>query len=152
AAAVFVHHGATSQDVIDTALVLQLRDVLVLFNSRLGRLVAALAELARAEAETPMAARTWMQHALPTTFGFTAAGWLDGVQRAQARVAALQESAIVLQFGGAVGTVAALGPRAHDVSAALGAELGLQVPAIAWHTTRDRFGHVATTLGLLTAM
>jgi 3-carboxy-cis,cis-muconate cycloisomerase len=151
AAAAFVHHGATSQDVIDMALILQLRDALALFDGELRRLVAALAQLARAEAETPMAARTWMQHALPTTFGFKAAGWLDGVQRSQTRIGALHESAVVLQFGGAVGTLAALGPRAREVSDALGAELGLSVPAIAWHTTRDRLGEVATTMGLLTA-
>jgi len=103
-----------------------------------------------AEAETPIAARTWMQHASPTSFGFKVAGWLDGVHRAHTRVCALYD-AIVLQFGGAVGTLAAFGPRAQSVAEALSSEIGLPLPAIAWHSTRDRIGVVATTLGLLTA-
>ena len=150
AAASFVHYGATSQDVIDTALMLQLRDVVALFDGEMRRLVAALARLAVVEAETPMAARTWMQHASPTSFGFKVAGWLDGVHRAHKRVCGLYD-AIVLQFGGAVGTLAAFGPRALSVAEALSSEMGLALPAIAWHSTRDRIGEIATTLGLLTA-
>jgi 3-carboxy-cis,cis-muconate cycloisomerase len=149
-AASFVHYGATSQDVIDTALMLQLRDVVALFDEEMRRLVVALARLAVVEAETPMAARTWMQHASPTSFGFKVAGWLDGVHRAHKRVCALYD-AIVLQFGGAVGTLAAFGPRAQSVAQAFSVEIGLPLPAIAWHSTRDRIGEVATTLGLLTA-
>jgi 3-carboxy-cis,cis-muconate cycloisomerase len=150
-AASFVHYGATSQDVIDTALMLQLRAAIVAFDGELRRLIATLAEHAAAESETPMVARTWMQHALPTTFGFKVAGWLDDVQHAHARIWALEDHAIALQFGGAVGTLAALGSHADSVAKALSAELSLPLPPIAWHSTRDRIGEVATAMGLLSA-
>jgi 3-carboxy-cis,cis-muconate cycloisomerase len=150
-AANVVHYGATSQDAIDTALMLQLRDAIALFDRDVGRLASALADLAIAEADTPMAARTWMQHAIPTTFGFKVAGWLDGIVRAHSRIRALCDGAIALQFGGAAGTLAALGPLGPDVARSLSDELGLPLPVIAWHATRDRVGEVATTLGLLSA-
>src|SRR5262249_14173512 len=151
AAASFVHYGATSQDVIDTALVLQLREVSARLDAELRGLIAALAKLARAEADTPMAARTWMQHALPTTFGFKIAGWLDGVRGPRGRMVACRESGIVLKLGGAFGTLAALGAQGPAVAKALGDELGLPLPAIAWHSMRDRAAEVASAMGLLAA-
>ena len=144
----FVHWGATSQDVIDTGFVLQLRRALERIDAELGRLADALAALARKYRETPVAGRTWMQQALPTTFGLKAAGWLDAVDRHRDRLHETRSRALVLQFGGAVGTLAALGDRGLDVSNALGEELHLAVPAIPWHSHRDRVGEVATTLGL----
>ena len=146
----FVHWGATSQDAIDSGFVLQLREALRHIEAELERLAGALAQLADKHRATPVAGRTWMQQALPTTFGLKAAGWLDAVTRHRARLAEVRRRALVVQFGGAVGTLAALGNKGMDVAAALGEELHLSVPALPWHAQRDRVGEVATTLGLLT--
>src|SRR5215469_4183428 len=147
-AARFVHWGATSQDVIDTALVLQLRRALDLMDQDLASMVATLAKLADRYRATPIVARTWMQQALPTTFGFIAAGWLDAILRHRSRLAELCAHNLVLQFGGAVGTLAALSGRGPQVAKALAEELRLPLPAIPWHTHRDRLAEVATALGL----
>jgi 3-carboxy-cis,cis-muconate cycloisomerase len=147
-AARFVHWGATSQDTIDTGLVLQLRAALGRIEAELDRLAQALASLADQHRGTPIAGRTWMQHAVPTSFGLKAAGWLDAVLRDQARCGELDARALVLQLGGAVGTLAALGDRGADVAAALAEELKLPLPDLAWHAHRDRVAEVATTLGL----
>lgn len=149
-AARFVHWGATSQDVIDTGLVLQLRDALGLIDADLAALAGTLAALATSHRDTPMAGRTWMQHALPVTFGLKAAGWLDAVHRHQDRLAGLRERLLVLQFGGAAGTLASLGDKGMEVSQALAEELGLALPAMPWHGHRDRVAELATTLGMLT--
>jgi 3-carboxy-cis,cis-muconate cycloisomerase len=146
----FVHWGATSQDAMDTGLVLQLRAALVLLEEELERLADSLAELTRKHRATHVAARTWMQQALPTTFGLKAAGWLDAVNRHRDRLDDLRSTALVLQFGGAVGTLAALGAKGPDVARALGEELRLAVPDVPWHGHRDRVAEVAATLGLLT--
>lgn len=150
AAAGFVHWGATSQDVIDTGLVLQLRDALDLFTSDLGRLADALASLAKQHAALAMAGRTWLQQAPPVTLGLKAAGWLDAIERHRERLDELRPRVLVLEFGGAVGTLAALGDRGTKVAKALAEELRLALPAIPWHANRDRVAEVATTLGLLT--
>ncbi len=149
-AARYVHWGATSQDAIDTGFILQLRSALDLFGAELDRLSGSLAILAESHRATPVAARTWMQQALPTTFGLIAAGWLDAVMRHRQRLGETQERAIVLQFGGAVGTIAALGDRGLEVANALGKELNLRVPEVSWHSHRDRVAEVASTLGLCT--
>ncbi|HSD28219.1 MAG TPA: 3-carboxy-cis,cis-muconate cycloisomerase [Vicinamibacteria bacterium] len=148
-AAGFVHWGATSQDAIDTGLVLQLRSALERIDAELVRLADALAGLAEAHRATPVAGRTWMQHAVPTTFGLKAAGWLDAVHRHRGRIAQLRSRALVVQLGGAAGTLAALGDQGLDVAAALAEELGLSLPVLPWHAHRDRVAEVATTLGLL---
>ena len=147
-AARFVHWGATSQDAIDTGLVLQLRAALDLFEAELGRLADALASIADLHRSTPIAGRTWMQHAVPTTFGMKAATWLDAVLRQRDRCAWLRTRVLVLQLGGAVGTLAALGDEGPGVAAAVAEELQLSLPDIAWHAHRDRVAEVATTLGL----
>ncbi len=144
----YVHWGATSQDAIDTGRVLQLRQALTLISSELDLFAAALGELAHKTRRTLIAARTWMQQALPTTFGLKAAGWLDTVDRHRARLAETQERCLVLQFGGAVGTMAALGARGLDVATNLAKELQLPLPDLPWHSHRDRMAEVATTLGL----
>jgi 3-carboxy-cis,cis-muconate cycloisomerase len=149
-AARFVHWGATSQDAIDTGCVLQLRQALERIEPELATLADALARLARDHRATPAVARTWMQHALPTTFGLKAAGWLAAVDRDRARMAALRRLCLVLQFGGAVGTLAALGSKGLDVAEALGEDLGLAVPEVSWHTHRDRLAEVATAAGICT--
>lgn len=147
-AARYVHWGATSQDVIDTGRVLQLRQALVLISSELDLFAAVLGELAHKNRATLIVARTWMQQALPTTFGLKAAGWLDAIDRHRARLAETQERCLVLQFGGAVGTMAALGDRGLDVAANLAKELQLPLPELPWHSQRDRMAEIATTLGL----
>jgi 3-carboxy-cis,cis-muconate cycloisomerase len=148
-AARFVHWGATSQDAMDTGLVLQLRDALAEFDADLARIAAALAALAREHAATPLAGRTWLQQGPPVTLGLKAAEVLSAVERHRARLAELKERVLVLQLGGAVGTLAALGPRALEVADAVGEALGLAVPDVPWHTQRDRVAEVATALALL---
>jgi len=149
-AARFVHWGATSQDVIDTGCVLQLRRAFELMDQDLSRLSATLAALAEKYRETPVVARTWMQHALPTTFGFIVAGWLDAMLRHRQRLAEIRSRALSLQFGGAVGTLAALAGRGPEVAMAVAEELQLSLPLAPWHSHRDRMAEVATSLGLLT--
>ncbi len=144
-----VHWGATSQDAMDTGLVLQVGRALPLLDRDLARLEAALAHLARAHRGDVMAGRTWLQHALPTTFGLKAAGWLDAVRRSRARLAAAGEAAGTLQFGGAAGTLASLGGRGPEVAAALAEGLGLARPALPWHAHRERLVDLGCALGLL---
>jgi 3-carboxy-cis,cis-muconate cycloisomerase len=147
-AARFVHWGATSQDAMDTAVVLQLRRALEVMDQDLGRLTTTLASLADKYRAAPIAARTWMQQALPTTFGFIVAGWLDAILRHRARLSDLRARNLVLQFGGAVGTLAALSGRGSTVAKALAEELRLPLPPIPWHTHRDRILEIAAALGL----
>ncbi|MBM3597177.1 MAG: 3-carboxy-cis,cis-muconate cycloisomerase [Alphaproteobacteria bacterium] len=148
-AARFVHWGATSQDAIDTGLLLQLRHFLDLADGDLARLSDALARLTEAHGQTPMVGRTWMQHALPITFALKTAGWLDAIERHRRRFAELRPRLLVVQFGGAAGTLAALGPRGLDVAEALARELDLGHPAMPWHGQRDRMAEVAALLGLV---
>ena len=146
-----VHWGATSQDAIDTGLVLQLRDALALIDADVARLSQALALHARRHAATILPGRTWMQQALPTTLGVKLAATVSALDRHRDRLAALCERALVLQFGGAVGTLASLHERGLHVSEALGRALHLRVPDMPWHTQRDRICEIAATLGMLTA-
>jgi 3-carboxy-cis,cis-muconate cycloisomerase len=148
-AAGFVHWGATSQDAIDTGLVLQLRDALDLLHRELLQFSATLARVAEKHQVTLLAGRTWLQQASPVTLGLKVAGWLDAIHRQQARIAHARNEVLTLQFGGAVGTLAALGKKGPEVAAALASDLRLKVPSIPWHTHRDRFAEVATALGLL---
>ena len=149
AAARFVHWGATSQDAIDTGLVLQIRGGLAAVEPDLQRLTAALAALAETHAKTVMIGRTLLQQAVPVTFGLKAAGWLAAVERMRARLAEAGSAAQVLQFGGAAGTLAALGKRGLDVAAALAKELDLVFPELPWHGHRDRLVDLAAAFGLL---
>lgn len=148
-AAGFVHWGATSQDAIDTGLVLQLRSAFDSITHQLAELSDALARTAEQHRSTLLAGRTWLQQASPITFGLKAAGWLEAINRQRARLANARKQALVLQFGGAVGTLAALGQQGPAVARALAEELELELPSLPWHTQRDRFAEVATTLGLL---
>lgn len=149
-AARYVHWGATSQDVIDTGLVLQLGDALDLIAVEVAELADALAGLAHHHRTTPMMGRTWMQHALPITFGLKAAGWLDALMRHQQRIADMRARVCVLQFGGAAGTLASLGDRGLAVAHALAGVLELPLPDLPWHAQRDRVAEFGTVLGLLT--
>lgn len=148
-AARYVHWGATSQDAMDTGLVLQLRAALAAIESDLARLAAALARLAKAHAATALPGRTWLQQGPPVTLGLKLAGFFSAVERHRLRLGELRARAMTLQFGGAVGTLAALGERGLDVGAALAQELALALPDLPWHAQRDRIAEVATTLGLL---
>ena len=150
-AARHVHYGATSQDALDTGMVLQLRAATRAIQGDLETVIAALAELTAEHRRTLMVARTWLQHALPTTFGFVTAGWLDATLQHRERLNALLERSLVLQFGGAVGTLAALRDRGPQVAALLAEELGLNQPRIPWHAQRERIAETATTYGLLSA-
>ena len=147
-AARFVHWGATSQDVIDTARVLQLRLALDLIARDLDGLVEPLGRLAQKHRATLMAGRTWMQQALPITLGVKIAGWLDALVRHSTRLKETRERCLVLQFGGAAGTLAAMGQRGTEVAGYLASELKLTLPDLPWHSHRDRMAEIATTLGL----
>lgn len=148
-AARYVHWGATSQDIIDTGLMLQWRESDELIEADLQKLADALAALAQRHRNTPMVARTWLQQALPTTFGRKLAGWLEAVHRAQDRFAALRAHVPVLQFGGAAGTLASLGEHARAVAQSLAHELDLPLPSVSWHGEQDRVADIGTTLALL---
>ena len=144
----FVHWGATSQDAIDTGFVLQLRHAFDHIEAELERLSDASAEIAEKHRDTVVAGRTWMQQALPTTFGLKVAGWVDALDRHRSRLEETRHRVLVLQFGGAVGTLAALGNQGMDVATTLGRELDLPVPNVPWHGHRDRVAEVATVMGL----
>lgn len=150
AAASFVHHGATSQDAVDTALVLCLVEARRLLAADHGRLAAALRRLSDHHAESVMLARTLMQPATPTTFGLKAAGWSAAASRCHARVEAAFDDACVLQFGGASGTLAALGEAGVPVATQLARELELPCPDAPWHAHRDRVGALVAACGVMT--
>jgi 3-carboxy-cis,cis-muconate cycloisomerase len=130
-------------------LVLQIRDVLSIVEADLNRLIDAVSALATRHRNTSEIGRTWLQHALPITFGLKAAGWLDALLRHRDRMRELRPRILVLQFGGAAGTLAALGDKGLKVAAALSDVLGLDLPDMPWHTQRDRVAELGATLGLL---
>ncbi|MCE6981757.1 3-carboxy-cis,cis-muconate cycloisomerase, partial [Pseudomonas frederiksbergensis] len=138
-----------SQDAMDTGLVLQLRAALALIETDLARLADALARQALTYAETPLAGRTWLQHATPVTLGMKIAGWLGALSRHRERLQELKPRVLTLQFGGASGTLAALGDKALPVAQALAAELKLTLPEQPWHTQRDRLVEFASVLGMI---
>jgi 3-carboxy-cis,cis-muconate cycloisomerase len=148
-AAGFVHWGATSQDVIDTALVLELRAAIDALIPDLDRAVAGFSAQAKQHKTTPTVARTWMQQALPMPFGLKLAGYAGALSRAKHRLLRLRSEALVLQFGGAAGTLAALGGKGLDVTARLAKELELPAPEAPWHSHRDRLAEVAGALAIL---
>src|SRR5205085_8455098 len=134
----FLHWGATTHDIMDTAAVLQIRDGLRLIEADLDAVRTHLAALAKRYRDTPMAGRTHLQHALPITFGYKAAVWLAGFDRHAERLAELKPRVLTAQFGGAAGTLASLGEGEDSLGSrrALARELGLAGPAITWHDAR----------------
>jgi 3-carboxy-cis,cis-muconate cycloisomerase len=148
AAAGFVHSGATSQDVLDTALVLLLHDARQVLERDHARLEAALRALSERNAATVMLARTLLQPALPTTFGYKAAGWYGEAHRSWRSLSGAFDDALVLQFGGAAGTLAAYGKRGLELAAELAKELDLPVPAAPWHAHRDRLASLIAHCGI----
>ncbi|EAU68975.1 3-carboxy-cis,cis-muconate cycloisomerase [Stigmatella aurantiaca DW4/3-1] len=145
----FVHFGATSQDAMDTGLVLQLRRAVALLEKDLAALGGALAAQARRHAATLQVGRTWLQHATPVTLGMKFAGLLDAITRHRVRLGELAPRLFALQFGGASGTLAALGERGAEVAAALAHELGLALPDVPWHAQRDRIAELGAWLGMV---
>ncbi|HLI79941.1 MAG TPA: 3-carboxy-cis,cis-muconate cycloisomerase [Candidatus Binataceae bacterium] len=146
----YVHWGATTQDIMDTATAIQMRAALQIVEGDLRAISAALAKLARRYRDTPMAGRSMLQHAVPITFGLKAAEVLAAIERHRTRLKELQPRALVGQFGGAVGTLASLGTRGLEVQRELMRELQLGEPEIAWHTHRDAIAEVGGFLALMT--
>ncbi len=149
-AARHVHKGSTSQDVLDTAVVLQTRAAVALLQDGLTPLLATLRTLAHAHAATPVLARTLMQPATVTSFGFKVCGWLEALQRSQAALQARAEQALALQLGGAVGTLSAMGDAGPAVARRMAATLGLRAPAACWHTQRDDWMRLGAEVAILT--
>lgn len=148
-AADYVHWGATSQDIVDTARVMQIRAVLAALAPALAAVSDNLAQLADRHRHTLMAGRTHSQQALPIPFGLKVAGWLAPLQRHRERLQELKPRLLVLQFGGAAGTLAALGEGGTAVAAALAAELHLNLPPLPWHTQRDSQAELGGWLSLV---
>jgi 3-carboxy-cis,cis-muconate cycloisomerase len=147
----WLHWGATTQDIVDTAVVLQIRAGLELIEQDLTAVRGHLADLARRHRDTPMAGRTHMQHALPITFGYKAAIWLSALDRHAERLAELRPRVLLAQFGGAAGTLASLGSGADVIKSRteLARELGLGDPPITWHVARDGIAETVQFLALL---
>jgi 3-carboxy-cis,cis-muconate cycloisomerase len=145
----YCHWGATTQDITDTATILQLREALDLVEADLAAVSAALAGLARRHRDTPMIGRTNLQQAVPVTFGYKMAGLLGAVERHRRRLAELRPRLLVGEFAGAAGTLASLGEGGLETQALLMAELGLGQPDIAWHTVRDGIAEAGCFLGLV---
>jgi 3-carboxy-cis,cis-muconate cycloisomerase len=146
-AAAHVHRGATSQDILDTASMLIAARALAPLVDDLCGAADAAADLARRYRDTPAAGRTLLQHAVPVTFGLKAAGWLVGLDDVIARLDAVRRKRLAVQLGGAVGTLAALGPAGVEVVGHLARTLGLTEPVVAWHTIRTRPAELASALG-----
>jgi 3-carboxy-cis,cis-muconate cycloisomerase len=146
------HWGATTQDITDTATVLQMREALDLVEADIVAIADALAGLARRHRDTPMAGRSNLQQAVPITFGYKVATYLAAFERHRRRLEELRPRVLVGEFGGAAGTLSSLGTSGLEVQAGLMKELGLGQPEIAWHTVRDRIAEVGCFLGLVTGV
>ena len=145
----YLHWGATTQDIMDTAVVLQMRAALALIDGDLVALDQILAQLATTHRTTVMAGRTHLQHALPITFGYKAAVWLSALLRHRRRLEEIRPRVLVGQFAGAVGTLASLGDKGLAVNDALMAELGLGSSAMPWHVGRDGVAEMVSLLALI---
>jgi 3-carboxy-cis,cis-muconate cycloisomerase len=146
----YVHWGATTQDIMDTAVVLQLREALRLIEDDIAKLRRILVDLSRRYRDTPMAGRTHLQQALPVTFGYKTAIWLAMFDRHAERLQQLKPRVLVGQFAGAAGTLASLGGKGLEVQQALCEELGLGVPVSTWHVARDGLAEAVNFLALVT--
>ena len=146
----YVHWGATTQDIMDTATVLQIRAALAIVERDLAAVSMALANLAEKHRDTAMAGRTHLQQALPVTFGYKCAIWLDAMERHAARLRELKPRVLVAQFGGAAGTLASLGNKGLDVRREYARTLSLGDPPITWHVARDAVVETINFLALVT--
>lgn len=145
----YVHWGATTQDILDTALALQMRDGLALVRADLVRVIRALVARAETHRGDVMAGRTHLQHALPVTFGYKCAVWAAPMLDDLARIEALGPRVLRVQFAGAVGSLASLGAKGRAVTEGLARELGLAAPTAPWHATRDGIAEAASVLGIV---
>jgi 3-carboxy-cis,cis-muconate cycloisomerase len=148
-AARFIHLGATTQDILDTALVLQMRRALTSIRAEVIALAKALGARATEYRDTPMAGRTHLQHAVPITFGMKCAVWAAPLAADVERLDQASRRLLVVQFGGAAGTLASLGAQGPQVAAALAKELGLELPEIPWHPTRDALAEIVAILAII---
>ena len=144
-----MHWGATSQDVIDTATMLTLRAGIDLLLADVDRAIKGFAGLAQKHRDTPMVARTWLQHALPMPFGLKLAGYAAALARSRRRLIRLRGESLALQFGGAAGTLAALGDKGLLVAEKLAEGLKLPLPEAPWHSHRDRIAETASVLAIV---
>jgi adenylosuccinate lyase len=144
----FVHLGATTQDVMDTGMMMALQEANEIFRRSLRRIESSLLELAESHADTIMVGRTHGVQALPITFGYKVAVWAREIHRSIERLQQCRERVFVLQLSGAVGTMAAFGPHGPEIQALVAQELGLGLPDICWHASRDRFAEVANLLAI----
>lgn len=145
----YTHWGATTQDIVDTACVLQMRESFAWIGAELRAIAAALATLARAHRDTVMVGRTALQQAVPVTFGLKAAGWLAPIERHRQRLAQIEPRVLVVQLGGAAGTLASIGEQGLALQAEVARELGLGQPVLPWHTQRDGIAEVGQYLALV---
>ena len=145
----YVHWGTTTQDVLDTGFVLRVRQAEELISRDLSVLLDVLTRLAREHRDTPMAGRTHSQHAIPITFGYKLAVWVDELRRLARTLETMRPEVYAVQFGGATGTLASIGRVGLDVRRSLAEELGLSEPAITWHVPRDRFAHLTFVVSLI---
>ena len=147
----YVHWGATTQDIMDTASILQMKTGLDIVERLLKAVSKSLAALAVKHRSTPMAGRTHLQHALPVTFGYKCAVWLSSLQRHQERLDQLKSRALLVQYGGAAGTLASLGAGDDGlkVRKEMANELGLANPSITWHVARDGVAEIVNFLALI---
>lgn len=145
----FIHFGATSQDILDTATVLLLKDCVSTISKDLSRIQIAFTQLAQAHVLTPMLGRTLLQAGPPISFGQKAAGWAAAVRRGRERIEGAAEGALCLQFGGAVGNLSSLNNRGLEVSSYLAEELGLPLPPGPWHSHRDQLVELASAVGIM---
>jgi 3-carboxy-cis,cis-muconate cycloisomerase len=148
-AARYVHWGATSQDAIDTAMMLTLRAAIEALLGDIDRAIAGFATLARTHRNTAVVARTWLQHALPMPFGLKLAEYAAALHRSRKRLQRLKRETLALQFGGAAGTLAALGDKGWPVAERLAQELKLPLPDAPWHTHRDRIAEAASVFAIV---
>jgi 3-carboxy-cis,cis-muconate cycloisomerase len=148
-AARYVHWGATSQDVIDTAVMLTLRAGIDALLGDIERAISGFAKLARQHRNTAVVARTWLQHALPMPFGLKLAEYAAALHRSRERLKRLRSDTLALQFGGAAGTLAALGDKGLVVAEKLAQELKLPLPDAPWHTHRDRIAEAASVFAII---
>jgi 3-carboxy-cis,cis-muconate cycloisomerase len=146
----FVHWGATTQDIMDTANVLQIRAALSIIERDLSEIGNILADMARKYRNTPMAGRTHLQQALPVTFGYKAAVWLSSIDRHIERIEQARPRVLVGEFSGAAGTLASIGEGGLEMQKLFCEELGLNQPSITWHVARDGIAEAVTLLGLIT--
>ncbi|MFN3530019.1 MAG: adenylosuccinate lyase family protein [Bacteroidia bacterium] len=147
----WVHYGATTQDILDTGTVLQMRDAIAWIEVELQHILQALARLASEHRNTVMAGRTFQQQAAPITFGYKAAIWLDELMRHEVRLSQLKDRLLVGQCSGAVGTFATLGDQGLEVQKLMFANLGLKMPAISWHVARDSWAEMVSWLAMSAA-